>query len=196
MRKIIRTTLIGGVLFLLPLVFIVVVVEKAYEIIKVIATPLGNFFTTDSIAGIALVDAMTVVIMLVGCLIAGLFARSPLGRNLHMKLDTILLNVFPGYAWLKGVIGNIQDADAEKVLKPVLVRFDDFYQLGFESDRSREGLVAIYMPDAPDPRSGTVGYVTADRIQPIDAGFLDVVKSCKHLGRDSTDMLPQHAGDR
>jgi|GEM_PF-5499213 len=127
MGKIIRTTLIGGVLFLLPLVFIVVVVEKAYQIIKVVATPLGNFFSTDSIAGIALADVMTVVIMLLCCLIAGLFARSPVGRKLHRKLDTILLNVIPGYAWLKGVIGNIQDEDAEKVLKPVLVRFDDFY---------------------------------------------------------------------
>ena len=196
MGKIIRTTLLGGVLFLLPLVFIVVVVEKAYEIIKVVATPLGKFFTPDSIAGIAFVDVMTVVIMLLSCLIAGLFARSSLGRNLHRRLDTILLNVFPGYAWLKGVIGNIQDRDAEKVLKPVLVQFDDFCQLAFESDRSKEGLVAIYMPDAPDPRSGTVGCVTADRVQPVDAGFLDVVKSCKHLGHGSLDMIAHHGGDR
>jgi len=195
MGKIIRTTLLGGVLFLLPLVFVVVVVGKAYQIIKVVATPLGKIFTTDSIAGIALVDVMTVIIMLLCCLIAGLFARSPLGRNLHSKLDAILLNVFPGYAWLKGVIGNIQDTDAEKVLKPVLVRFDDFYQLAFESDRFKEGLVAIYMPDAPDPRSGTVGYVTADRIQPIDAGFLDVVKSCKHIGRGSLEMLAHVEGE-
>jgi hypothetical protein len=31
MREIVRTTLIGGVLFLIPMVFVVVVIEKAYK---------------------------------------------------------------------------------------------------------------------------------------------------------------------
>lgn len=196
MLKLIRTTLIGGVLFLLALVVVVVVVEKAFQIMKVVATPLGKFFFTDSIAGIAMVEILTVVIMLLCCLIAGLVARSPWGRNLHQKLDTVLLNIFPGYAWLKGVIGNIQDEDAEKVLQPVLVRFDDYSQLAFESDRTKEGWVAIYLPGAPDPRSGAGNYVTEDRIQPMDLGFMDVVKSCKHLGRGSLEMLSHDGGDR
>ena len=196
MRKIIRTILVGGVWFLLPLVFIVVLIEKAYEIIKVVATPLSKLFSTESIAGIAHEEILTVVIMLVGCVFAGLAARSHWGRRLRAKFDTVLLYMIPGYSWVKGVIGGIDDDDSEKVLKPVLVRFDDFSQLAFESDRTTDGLVAVYLPDAPDPRSGAVGYVTADRVQPIDVGFQDVVKSCRNLGHGSLAMLSQLAVDR
>ena len=70
------------------------------------------------------------------------------------------------HAWVKGMTGEIHDEDAEEVLKPVLVRFDDQFQLAFEVDRTADGLVAVYLPGSPDPRSGAVSYVTGDRIQP------------------------------
>ena len=103
--------------------------------------------------------------------------------------------MIPGYAWVKGITGGIRDDDAEDLLKPVLVRFDDQTQLGFEVDRAADGMVAVYLPGAPDPRSGAVSYVTGDRIQPVDSGVKGVVKICKNLGRGSTEMLAsQKAG--
>ena len=75
------------------------------------------------------------------------------------------------------------------MLKPVLVRFDDQFQIGFEVDRAADGLVAVYLPGSPDPRSGALSYVTGDRIQPVNAGFKTVVKICKNLGLGSTVML-------
>ena len=102
--------------------------------------------------------------------------------------------MIPGYAWVKGMTGNIHDEDAEEVLKPVLVRFDDQFQLAFEVDRAADGLVAVYLPGPPDPRSGAVSYMTGDRIQPVDAGFKAVATICKNLGRGSTAMLPGQRG--
>jgi uncharacterized membrane protein len=62
-------------------------------------------------------------------------------------------------------------------------------------DRAADGLVAVYVPGAPDPRSGAVSYVTGDRIQPVNVGFKAVVKVCKNLGRGSTEVLSdQKAG--
>ena len=189
LRRLIRTTLIGGILFLIPLVFVVVVVGKAFQIMKVVATPVAKLIPVENVAGYAVVELLTAGILILGCLLAGVLARSPWGRTIHEKLDTVLLNMIPGYAWVKGITGGIRDDDAEDLLKPVLVRFDDQTQLGFEVDRADDGLVAVYVPGAPDPRSGAVSYVTGDRIEPVDAGFKAVVKICKNLGRGSTEML-------
>ena len=38
-----------------------------------------------------------------------------------------------------------------KNMQPVLVRFDDNSQLGFEIERLDNGQVVIYLPGAPDP---------------------------------------------
>ena len=50
LRRLIRTTLVGGVLFLIPLVFVVVIVGKAFQIMKVVATPLANLISVESFA--------------------------------------------------------------------------------------------------------------------------------------------------
>ena len=189
LRRLIGTTLIGGVLFLIPLVFVVVVFGKAFQIMKVVATPIGKLIPIESVAGFAIVEILTASILILSCLLVGILARSPWGRKINEKLDAALLQMIPGYAWMKGVTGGIRDEDAEEVLKPVLVRFDDQFQLAFEVDRAADGLVAVYLPGSPDPRSGAVSYVTADRIRPVDAGFKAVVKICKNLGRGSTKML-------
>jgi len=46
-------------LFLIPLVFVVVVVGKAFQIMKVVATPLGKLIPVESFAGYAVVELLT-----------------------------------------------------------------------------------------------------------------------------------------
>ena len=193
MKKIVdflRLTLIGGVIFLIPLVIVVAAVGKAFQIMQAVAAPLDRLIPVESVAGIAFVDVLAVIVMVLLCLIAGLAARSPWGRKIYTRLDELLLQMIPGYAWIKGVTGEISDEQAKATLKPVLARFDDLYQVGFEVDRTDDGLVAVYLPGAPDPRSGSLSYMTPDRIQGIDAGFTTVSQSFKKLGRGFGAMLP------
>jgi len=194
MRDFLRTTLIGGFLFMIPLVAVVVIIGKAFQILKIIATPIGKLIPIESIAGFAFVEFLTAGIMLLACFVAGLLTHSQWARHLGDKLDAVLLQVVPGYAWIKGVTGGISDEEALKIFKPVLVRLDDQYQLGLEADRNSEGLAAVFLPGAPDARSGVISYVTADRIQPIDVGLTDIAGVCRKLGRDSVAMLPVQSG--
>jgi len=189
MMKLIRTTLLGGILFLIPLVFVVAVAKNAFGILKVVARPLGNLIPVDSVLGYAVVEILTIAIMVLLCLIAGLIAQGRWAQGLYEKLDEILLNLIPGYGWVKGVTGGIRDDEAEEALRPVMVRFDDQSQLGFEVDRMDGGLVVVYLPGSPDARSGAVTYVEEDRVGPLDVEFMAVVKSLKHLGRGSGAMI-------
>jgi uncharacterized membrane protein len=190
-RRLIGTTVLGGIVFLVPLVFLGAVLGKAFSIMKLLGKPLAEFLQVErTILGFAFVELLTGMLLVLVCLIAGLVARSEFARARRAKLDTWLLHLIPGYAWVKGITGNIQDPEAPEVLKPVLVRFDDQYQLAFEVDRNDSGLVAIFLPGAPDARSGSVSYVAEDRVSGLDTGFSTVVKSCKNLGRGSLQMLP------
>lgn len=189
MRQFMRTTLIGGLVFLVPLVVSFLLVAKAFNMTKVVAKPLTKFIPIDSVAGIAVAELMTAFILLLFCFIAGLFARSSWGRGLHAKVDSLLLNIFPGYAWIKGVTGEISDEDAASILKPVIVRFDDLAQLGFEVDRAAGGPVTVFVPDAPNPKSGTVVYVREDQVEPFEAGFRAVVTASKQLGRNTAEVF-------
>ena len=62
-----KTTLIGGLLFLIPLVIIVVVIGKAIGIMMVIAEPMADLLPVDSIGGIALANLLALLCLLFIC---------------------------------------------------------------------------------------------------------------------------------
>ena len=192
MKKFLITTLIGGILFLIPMVVIVAILGQAFQIMLRVAEPVEKLLPVDSIAGVGMINILAWAIMLLVCLAAGLIARSSPAQSLYRKLDGILLELIPGYAWTKTVMSSV--AGSEQVaeeFKPVLVTLDDQMQVGFELERTPEELVVVFFPGAPDVRSGAVAYVTADRVVPVEAGFLAINKSMKHMGRGAAQLLPR-----
>lgn len=190
MKKFLTTTLIGGILFLVPLVFITLVLGKAYQLMMKVAEPLDRVIPVDAVFGVGLVNILAVIILLLCCLLAGLIARSRPARALYEKMDRVLLELIPGYAWTKAVVSSLGGKVSSERFQPVLVRLDDQMQIGFEMERGGDNLVVVFFPGAPDVRSGTVAFVTADRVQPIDTNLLSINKSLKLMGIGAAALLP------
>lgn len=192
MKKFLITTAIGGALFLVPLVLVVAILGQAYQIMMRVAEPIQQLIPFASVAGVGVVNLLALLLILFTCLLAGLIAQSGPARRLYTRLDAILLEIIPGYAWTKTVVASVGGAPVTEGFKPVLVTLDDQMQLAFELERVADNLVVVFFPGAPDVRSGTVAYVTADRVQPVDASFLSINKSLKHMGKGAGRLLPQH----
>ena len=191
--SLVKTTAIGGLVFLLPLVVLAVVFGKAFNIIKTVSMPLANLVSAEKFAGYAVADLITLTVLLVVTLLAGLLARSPVFDNFYKKIDAVILQVFPGYSYIKGMTGSLSDSEAEKSLKPVAAIQDDTVLIGYEVERLSDGWVAVYLPGAPDTRSGSVAYFTDDRIVPLDTDFADIASCLKTLGRGSSKITTETA---
>ena len=46
----------------------------------------------------------------------------------------------------------------------------------------------VYLPGAPNPWSGSVVYVTADRVERLDMSVSEAVKNIRTLGRGSDQV--------
>ena len=189
MRKFILTTVLGGVLFLIPFVLVVILLGKGFRIMRTVAGKVDLLFPVDSVVGLPIVDVLAVLFLISCCFIAGLAARSSRGRELQNRIDNLLLQLIPGYAWLKGMTGSVSDEEAVAGFKPVWIRLDDQYQVGFEVDRYEDGLVAVFLPGAPDPRSGALSYVESNRVEDLDSSFTEVAKNFKRLGLGSSATI-------
>ena len=187
--SLIKTTAIGGVVFLLPLVLLVVLVSKAFNIIRTVSMPVANLISAEQFAGYAVADLVAITVLLVVTLLAGTLAKSPVFDKFYKKADAILLQVFPGYSWIKGMTGSLSDSEAEQSLKSVAVIQDDMVSIGYEVERLSDGWVAVYLPGAPDTRSGSVAYFKQDQIVPLDAGFAGVAGCLKALGSGSNKVI-------
>lgn len=185
-----KTTALGGAVFLLPLIVIGTLLGQLAQIVLVAVQALNNALPIDSPQGWGLLVLFVIGVLLVACFFAGLVAQWTLGKRISAWLEKNLTLLFPRYVIVKArMAGSIGGEHAKSELKPVLVRFDDVSRMAFEVERAQAGRVTIYLPGAPDPWAGVVAYVDEDRVQPLPIEFSEALACLERLGRGSAELI-------
>jgi uncharacterized membrane protein len=185
----VMTTILGGVVFLVPVIILVAIIGKALEIMTKVAAPLDAVIPIDNFAGVATVNILAIILILVVCLFAGLAAKSINAGKVVGYLETNLLSQIPGYSVVKGMATSIAGAEQESGMKTVFVSFDDYSQVAFEIERTAGGDVVLFLPGAPNAWSGTICVATADRVQPADASMTNVMRTMRDFGKGHASFL-------
>jgi len=93
----IKTTIIGGLFFLVPIVALSFVLEKANAFMKKFAAPLANYIPIDNFAGLATASIIGWLMLALLCFFAGLLAKSSSITNFVKSFEEKLLSFIPGY---------------------------------------------------------------------------------------------------
>ena len=187
-----KSTLIGGAVFLIPGCLVFFALAKAFALLRSVAVELGSRLGIERPLGRALLDVGAIVLVLLMCFLAGLVARRATAQRLRSKVDQILLGSFPGYAFVKGLTENMQQSqELSTSFLPVWVRLDDFWQVAFETGRLPGGLVAVYLPGAPNPWSGNVVFVREERVSKLHVPVTEALKMIRTLGRGSEALVAE-----
>ena len=194
-----KTTAIGGLIFLLPLMVIGFFVAQLVQIIQSIVVSLRELLKDDVLegyefvytpAGIAILTLVAVAILIGICFAAGIIARRTIGKRFSGQLEKYLTMFFPRYTIIKAQMSRSMDEEkAKEQLIPVVVRLDDFSRVAFEIQRNDNGVVTIYVPGSPDPWAGSVIHVNADRVKRLDVDVSAALSSFENLGRDTDDVF-------
>lgn len=190
MLRFFRTTVLGGILFLVPVIIFIAIAGKALQIIGKLAVPVAGLLGIDTIGGIAVAELLAIGMLVLICFLAGLVAESQSAKNVVKSLEENVLDKIPAYGLLKFKSQSALGLENEEDISPVAVRFDDSWQLAFEVERVEGGNVVIFLPGAPDPWSGSVCVVTGDRITPLDMTVSSAVNLMQHCGKGQTDDVP------
>jgi len=186
--ELLEATALGGLLFLVPIAAAGLVLAKAFQVMRRVAQPFAGWLEAHSF-GIVAGDLVAAAALLAICLVAGLVARSPLGRRLRDRLESLLFAFVPGYGFVKGYTDSMNQSDsAARSFKPVVARFDDSAQLAFEVERGADGTVVVYLPGAPNPWSGSVVFLSAERVGPLELSMPEAVKRLRQLGHGAAAL--------
>lgn len=169
-----KTTLIGGVVFLFPLIVVLYVVGQGLALVAGVAQPLAAALPVHEVGGVAAVTLAAMALLLALCYGAGWLARAAFARKLSASFESRLTTLYPRYTVIKAMSQGLHGAAGEQTLQAVLVSFDDHQAIAFEMDRLADGRVVIYLPGAPDVWAGAVVLVPGERVQALslDAGVL------------------------
>jgi uncharacterized membrane protein len=184
-----RTTLVGGILFLVPIVVLAVVLGKALSVAHKLVDPIAARLAAKSLVGVHAPTLFAVVLIILFCFIAGLIARTALAQKVIARLEGTVLSNLPGYHFVKSMGEGILGSETSSSYETVLVRMGEAWQIGFVTERLERGIVSVFIPGAPNPRSGSVRFMAADQIKATDISALAAMKCLKRLGRGGNTLL-------
>ena len=182
------TTMIGGVLFLVPVVFLGMILTKAAGFMMVIAQPMAAWVPVDSIGGIALANLIAIVAVILLCFIAGLVARHALAGKLVKKLESKVLMKIPGYSMVKGIAGGF-DASEKEGLRPVALQLGTAERVGFEMQKLPDGRSVIFIPSVPSPWSGITQILPPDQITYLNVPVTKIIEITESYGHGVGELL-------
>jgi len=190
---VLKTTAIGGIFFLFPLVVVGALIGQVLQIVWLVASNLHEYLPIKTFVGYALLFAITILLLLLLCFLAGIAARRSLGQKFTQSVEKYLLMLFPRYAIFKEQLtGNIGGEVLRNQLIPVLVLVPEGQRLGMEVEQKVvEGTqwVTVYLPGSPDPWSGSVVIVEGFRVKRIDTPFAEAIATAEQLGRGSIRLM-------
>jgi len=187
--RLLKTTIMGGLLFLIPFAVLLIVLGKVQQVVGGVIGPIAERIPVQSVIGLETPKVLTAVVLVFVCFLAGLFAQTRVAQAVVGWLESSLLSNIPGYSLVKSLGEEVAGANASRSTDPVLVRFDDAWQIGFLVERIPEGRVAVFIPDAPSPWSGSVLIMDEDRVKPLEVPSTSTLKSLKRLGKGTAALV-------
>lgn len=197
-----KTTAIGGLFFLLPLIVIAVLLGQVLQVVAWVAGEISksDLLPDQSPRGFAIVFLAALALIILACFFCGVLARRSLARKFTRSIEKYLLMLFPRYAIFKEQLsGNIGGQQYKTRLTPVLVQFHDYQRVAFEVEKNRldpataSELVTVYLPGSPDPWNGTVLLVKGEQVSPLATDFLTACGAFETLGDGMQKLLTSHS---
>lgn len=188
-KAFLKATLVGGLMFLVPVVLVVLVLRHALQLAAKLAVPLADVLPVSHVGGVGVVTLVAVAILLVIAFLAGLLARTGPGRRVTHWFEESLLGGLPQYRMVKLLADGLTQLETGGDMQPVLMRGDEGWMLGYQMEELPDGWRVIFLPASPTPMSGNVIYVEASRVQPLDLSMREAMLLVKRLGIGSAEKL-------
>ena len=160
-----RTTIVGGVFFLAPIVVLIVILAKAFGFAKTGLQAVVPHIPGISDLSVGVATTLSIAMVALVCLLAGLVAHTLIAQRFVNALESSVLSKIPAYEYLKQESASALGVAEIGELPVVFVPMEGGWQLGVQTEALSNGLVSIFVPGAPNPHSGSVFFFSTDIVQ-------------------------------
>jgi uncharacterized membrane protein len=179
-----KTTLIGGVLIVLPIYLSILMVAKTLSVIVALLAPV----TATIPAGAQFRQLIAVLIVLAVCFVAGIVVRTGAGLRAKNALERSVLEKIPGYELVRGLTARVSGDEREGTFRPALVEIEDALSPGFIIEELEDGRYTVLVPSVPTPAAGALFILPRERVHPVDVPFTQAVKVISKWGAGAGEL--------
>ena len=182
LKEFLKTTIVGGVLFLVPVILFALILRHAMGFAGKIAKPVAAQFPQHQIAGVAIATIVAALLLLVLSFCAGLARSHPRRKSATHWLEETLLGNLPQYRMVKSLAEGLTQVEGVQGMRPALVSIEGGWQIGYQLEELKDGWVAVFLPQSPTPMSGNVMYLPAARVRLLEIPIPEAMMLVKRMG--------------
>ena len=194
LREFVKSTLVGGLLVVLPLAIFAFVLVWVFNLIHRAISPLTKLIPAESSTQIILADIVVVLILICVCFLVGAVVRTRLGTWIYLLLETNLLRRAPGYSLIKETVSQFLGNKKSPFSSVALARIFDNDTLVsvFVTDTHEDGSYTVFMPTGPNPTSGNIYHLPGENVIPVDVSVEDAMRSIISCGAGSSVLIAKY----
>ncbi|MEA1886411.1 MAG: DUF502 domain-containing protein [Bacteroidota bacterium] len=184
LRNFFRTTALGGLVAILPLVLIIIFFRWIVNLIQRYLEPLVNLINTESELMIIALYILAVIAIIFLFFLLGLFIKTRIGNFFRTILEEQYLSKIPGYKLARETV--MQFFGKQKSFFKEVVLVDIFnsgsLMTGFITDDHEDSdFLTVFVPTGPNPTSGNIYHVLKEKTirtkTTVDIGMKSII-SC------------------
>ncbi len=183
------TTLIGGLLVLLPITIFILLVRFVFDLISNFLNPIAALF--GFIDNPFLVQLISFALVIAFCFFVGLAVRTRSGKAIYGYLEKQLLERLPFYSTIRGTVQQVFGDKGSSFSQVVLIEVFNVQMTGFVTSESPNGIYTVFVPTAPNPTNGFIFHTTAEKLTFLDMRPEDAMRTVIGVGTGSEELFEQ-----
>lgn len=192
LQRFILTTVVGGLVVVLPISIFGLLVRFVFIQVLKIITPISRLLDFPDHIKVWIADLTAFGLVLLLFFLIGLLVRTEIGKRIFQFVEENLLAQLPFYMVLRETVQQLIGAKRMPFSKVVLV---DVYgnatrMTGFVVDEHpATGMVTVFVPTAPNPTNGFIFHVKEDQIVHLDVRSEDAIRTVIGVGIGSSQLF-------
>lgn len=182
----IKTTVIGGVVVVVPIVVIFIVLGDVYRTLIEVTTPLTRGMTLGPFTNAVIAAVVVILEIILFFFVAGLLLNTLWGKSASNWLERTIFERIPFYSTLKQLTQRITGIENSNF--PV-VEVDLFGTsnrvLGIVIDTLPDGRMIVYTPSSPVITVGQLVIVEKENARILDASITDTLNCLSQMGLEA-----------
>lgn len=187
----VKTALLGGLVVILPGTIVFAVFAWIYGGVTRLIRPLTAFLVARSSVGEFVANLVVIAIIIGLCFALGLVVRTAAGRLLQQTVEARLERFAPGYRLIKDTLLLFLGRKKSPFSSVALVRVygGDALTTAFVTEEHPDGSCTVFVPTSPNPTSGLIFHLAAERVHPVDVTVEEAMRSVIACGVGSRSIL-------
>lgn len=188
MKRFLTTTLLGGLLVVLPIGLFFGLLRFLWIQVSKLIMPIANLLRFDNINNEFVIRLIAFAIVIAACFFIGLFVRTRIGKGIWHYFESNILEKLPFYKTIKDTVGTLFSSRGKSFKKVVLVEVMNTQMTGFVTNEHENGTITVFVPTAPNPTNGFIFHLPASKLTFLDINPEDAMRTVIGVGTGS-DIL-------